>query len=179
MTNPLEVKVGFIGFGDQGAPMARAIAEAGFQLRVWARRVQSLDALAGVPHIVHDSPAKLGAAGNIVGVCLNVDDNVRDVMTSGGLLAAIKLGSVLVNGTGTQPTSTRKPKGPHIQGPADPRSRCLTASEEELAAGRTCSTGLSHRPGCRSLSMGFNHRSSHKEIRAASVCADLSSGVHV
>jgi 3-hydroxyisobutyrate dehydrogenase-like beta-hydroxyacid dehydrogenase len=101
MTNPLELKVGFIGFGDQGAPMARAIAEAGFELHVWARRIQSLDALAGVPYIAHDTPAELGAVADIVGLCLNVDDNIRDVMTSGGLLAAMKPGAVLVNhGTG-------------------------------------------------------------------------------
>jgi 3-hydroxyisobutyrate dehydrogenase-like beta-hydroxyacid dehydrogenase len=101
MTNQLGLKVGFIGFGDQGAPMARAIAEAGFELHVWARRVQSLDALAGVRYTAHNTPAALGAVADIVGLCLNVDDNVRDVMTSGGLLAAMKPGSVLVNhGTG-------------------------------------------------------------------------------
>ena len=31
--------VGFIGLGDQGLPMAAAIAQAGFELHVWARRV--------------------------------------------------------------------------------------------------------------------------------------------
>ncbi|MGC5289668.1 NAD(P)-binding domain-containing protein [Micromonospora sp. DT231] len=33
--------VGFIGLGDQGAPMARAIADKGFDLYVWARRPDS------------------------------------------------------------------------------------------------------------------------------------------
>ncbi|WP_442853343.1 NAD(P)-binding domain-containing protein [Arthrobacter sp. UNC362MFTsu5.1] len=33
-----ELSVGWVGLGDQGAPMARAIAEAGFELNVWARR---------------------------------------------------------------------------------------------------------------------------------------------
>ena len=38
--------VGFIGLGDQGAPMAQAISDSGFGLHVWARRPQSLDVLA-------------------------------------------------------------------------------------------------------------------------------------
>jgi 3-hydroxyisobutyrate dehydrogenase-like beta-hydroxyacid dehydrogenase len=93
--------VGFIGLGDQGAPIARAIAEAGFDLHAWARKARSLDALDGVRYVAHESAADLGAASDIVGVCLNVDDNVREIMTRGGLLAAMRPGSVLVNhGTG-------------------------------------------------------------------------------
>jgi 3-hydroxyisobutyrate dehydrogenase-like beta-hydroxyacid dehydrogenase len=93
--------VGWAGLGDQGAPMARAIAEAGYELHVWARRPASLDALRGVPFIAHETPAELGAVSDIIGLCLNVDDNVRDLLTDGGLLAAMKPGSVLVNhGTG-------------------------------------------------------------------------------
>jgi glycerol-3-phosphate dehydrogenase len=47
--------VGFIGLGDQGAPMAHAIGDNGFGLHVWARRPQSLDVLAQTRHTVHDS----------------------------------------------------------------------------------------------------------------------------
>ena len=101
MKNPRDLKVGFIGLGDQGAPIARAIAEAGFELHAWARRARSLDALDGVRYVAHQSPAELGAVSDIVGLCLNVDDNVREIMTGGGLLAAMRPGSVLVNhGTG-------------------------------------------------------------------------------
>jgi 3-hydroxyisobutyrate dehydrogenase-like beta-hydroxyacid dehydrogenase len=100
-TNQRTATVGFIGLGDQGAPIARAIAEAGFELHAWARKARSLDALERVRYVAHDSPAELGAASDIVGLCLNVDDNVRDIMTTGGLLAGMRPGSVLVNhGTG-------------------------------------------------------------------------------
>ncbi|MBT2501057.1 NAD(P)-dependent oxidoreductase [Curtobacterium sp. ISL-83] len=93
--------VGWIGLGDQGAPMARAIAEAGHTLHVWARRPGSLDALDGLPVTVHATPAELGAASDVVGLCLNDDDGVRDVVTTGGLLAGMRAGSVLVHhGTG-------------------------------------------------------------------------------
>jgi 3-hydroxyisobutyrate dehydrogenase-like beta-hydroxyacid dehydrogenase len=42
----LQLNIGFIGLGDQGAPMARAIAEAGWPLNVWARHPGSLAVLA-------------------------------------------------------------------------------------------------------------------------------------
>jgi 3-hydroxyisobutyrate dehydrogenase-like beta-hydroxyacid dehydrogenase len=42
--------IGFIGLGDQGLPMATAIAEAGYPLHVWARRPSSLAALGTIAH---------------------------------------------------------------------------------------------------------------------------------
>src|SRR6201994_4676293 len=108
-TNQHTATVGFIGLGDQGAPIARAIAEAGFELHAWARKARSLDALDGVRYVAHDSPAELGAVSDIVGLCLNVDDNVREIMTTGGLLAAMRPGSVLVNhGTGLPARKKKK-----------------------------------------------------------------------
>ncbi|MFF4978316.1 NAD(P)-dependent oxidoreductase [Streptomyces sp. NPDC001083] len=93
--------IGWIGLGDQGAPMARAIADSGYPLQVWARRSTSLDALDGLPYTVHTTVAELGSASDIVGLCLREDSDIREVLTDGGLLAAMKPGSVIVNhGTG-------------------------------------------------------------------------------
>lgn len=100
MTMPLSA-VGWIGLGDQGAPMARAVAEAGYPLHVWARRRSSLNALEGVEFTVHDTVADLGAVCDIVGLCLGDDPDVREIATTGGLLANLEPGAVLVNhGTG-------------------------------------------------------------------------------
>lgn len=93
--------IGWIGLGDQGAPMARGIAEAGFTLHVWARRPQSLNALAGVPHVVHDTLAGLGATSEAVGLCLRLDSDIDQVLDGAGLLDSLEPGTVLVNhGTG-------------------------------------------------------------------------------
>ena len=62
--NQHTARVGFIGLGDQGAPMGQAIGDSGFGLHVWARRPQSLEVLARTRHTVHDSPADLAAAPN-------------------------------------------------------------------------------------------------------------------
>ncbi len=97
----LRPEVGWIGLGDLGAPMARAVAEAGYPLHLWARREASLTALAGLPFTAHDTVADLGAVCDIVAVCLDDDPDVREVATTGGLLASLEPGAVLVNhGTG-------------------------------------------------------------------------------
>jgi 3-hydroxyisobutyrate dehydrogenase-like beta-hydroxyacid dehydrogenase len=93
--------VGWIGLGDQGLPMATAIAEAGYPLHVWARRAVSFDALGGTRYVRHDDTKDLAAACDIVGLCVGTDDDVLQIVT-GGLLAGLRRGSVVVNhGTGT------------------------------------------------------------------------------
>ncbi|WP_127502841.1 NAD(P)-dependent oxidoreductase [Actinoplanes solisilvae] len=93
--------IGFIGLGDQGAPIAQAIADAGYPLHVWARRPESLKVLDTYPHTVQPTVAALAAACDVVGLCLRTDaDNVA-IATDGGLLAGMRRGAVLVNhGTG-------------------------------------------------------------------------------
>jgi 3-hydroxyisobutyrate dehydrogenase-like beta-hydroxyacid dehydrogenase len=93
--------VGFIGLGDQGAPIAQAISEGGYPLHVWARRPGSLTALDGDAFTPHLSIAELAAASDIVGLCLREDADNLQVAVEGGLLANMRPGTVLVNhGTG-------------------------------------------------------------------------------
>ncbi|MET0496096.1 MAG: NAD(P)-dependent oxidoreductase [Actinoplanes sp.] len=100
MTAPLR-RVGWIGLGDQGAPMARAIAEAGYPLHAWARHTTSLGVLDGVPYQPYSTVAELGSDSDIVGLCLNDDPDVHEIVTTGGLLESLEPGAVLVNfGTG-------------------------------------------------------------------------------
>ena len=57
------MKVGFIGLGVMGRPMALHLAQAGHALHVWARRPHSM---VGLPAQVHATPAALGAACEVV-----------------------------------------------------------------------------------------------------------------
>src|ERR1700729_915950 len=99
--------VGWIGLGDQGLPMAVAIAEAGYPLHVWARHPASLDALGGTPHVRHGEVDDLAGACDIMGLCVSTDDDVRRLVT-GGLLDGARPGSVVVNhGTGTPGNAVR------------------------------------------------------------------------
>jgi 3-hydroxyisobutyrate dehydrogenase-like beta-hydroxyacid dehydrogenase len=99
-TNQHTATVGFIGLGDQGAPMAQAIGDSGFGLHVWARRPQSLDVLDQTRHTVHDSPASL-AAVDILEPCLRDDRDTWQVLGTQGVEDALRPGLIVVNhGTG-------------------------------------------------------------------------------
>jgi 3-hydroxyisobutyrate dehydrogenase-like beta-hydroxyacid dehydrogenase len=91
------LRVGFVGLGAQGAPIAHRIAGAGFPLGVWARRPASLEPFAGVAAYPAPSPRDLGAWADVVGVCVVDDDDVRQVVLGpGGLLAGMRAGSCLL-----------------------------------------------------------------------------------
>lgn len=92
--------VGFIGLGDQGLPMAEAIAGAGFPVHAWARRPEVWDDPRLSALTRQDSPGALAAAADILAVCVNTDATVLDLAAS--LLPAMRPGTVFVNhGTGT------------------------------------------------------------------------------
>jgi 3-hydroxyisobutyrate dehydrogenase-like beta-hydroxyacid dehydrogenase len=107
MTGETITKVGFTGLGDQGAPMARAIAEAGFDLHVWARRPQTLEVLHGLPHVIEDTPRSLAAMCDIVCLCLRDDQDILDLLGN-GLRDGLRTGAILANhGTG-DPVENRR-----------------------------------------------------------------------
>lgn len=89
-------KVGFIGLGSQGAPMARRIVEGGFPLAIWARRPESLEPFADTDAVPVASPAEVGAASEIVGICVWSDSDVEDVLLrDDGVLAGMKAGGIV------------------------------------------------------------------------------------
>jgi 3-hydroxyisobutyrate dehydrogenase-like beta-hydroxyacid dehydrogenase len=108
MTSTSErLRVGFIGLGDQGLPMATAIAEHGFDLHVWARRPASLTPLAGKAHTAHDTVAALAAAVDLVALCVSTDDDVLRIVEH-DVLPALRRGGIVVNhGTGIPKNATR------------------------------------------------------------------------
>lgn len=101
MNNATIAKVGFIGLGDQGLPIAIAIMEAGFDLHVWARRQHSLKPLSDTPCVTHDSVASLASAVDTVILCVSTDD-VVDQLLREDLLPNLRTGATVINhGTGS------------------------------------------------------------------------------
>jgi 3-hydroxyisobutyrate dehydrogenase len=90
------MRIGFIGLGAQGGPMARRIVEAGYPTTLWARRPASLEPFADTAAKVAGSPAELAAASDLVCLCVVGDADVDEV-TGGehGLPAGMKPGSVI------------------------------------------------------------------------------------
>jgi 3-hydroxyisobutyrate dehydrogenase len=90
-------RVGFIGLGSQGAPMARRIVDRGFPLTLWARRPESLQPFDDTPAEYATSPAALARECSVVCVCVRGDDDVNDVVIrSDGVLEGLTPGSTLV-----------------------------------------------------------------------------------
>ena len=83
--------MGFIGLGDQGLPMAVAVAEAGLSLHVWARRPASLERLGATAATIHATLTELAAACDIVACCVSTDADVLQLL-SDGVLARLRPG---------------------------------------------------------------------------------------
>jgi 3-hydroxyisobutyrate dehydrogenase-like beta-hydroxyacid dehydrogenase len=102
------LKIGFVGLGDQGTPMAEAISDAGFELHVWARRVQSFDAISGVKYLRHNSLESLAPAVDVLCLCLRDDEDIWDLIRQQRLTEALRRGAIVVNhGTG-DPTENQR-----------------------------------------------------------------------
>jgi 3-hydroxyisobutyrate dehydrogenase-like beta-hydroxyacid dehydrogenase len=87
-------KIGFIGLGSQGAPIARRIVDAGYPLLLWARRPVSLEPFADTGAQIVESVAELGAQVDHVGICVIDDNGVEQVVLQ--LIPAMRAGSRIV-----------------------------------------------------------------------------------
>jgi 3-hydroxyisobutyrate dehydrogenase-like beta-hydroxyacid dehydrogenase len=81
--------------------MAEAIADAGFELHVWARRAQSFDAISRVKYLRHDSLESLAVMVDVLNLCLRDDEDIWNLIRQHRLKEALRSGSIVVNhGTG-------------------------------------------------------------------------------
>ena len=87
--------VGFIGLGDQGAPMAAAIG-ARFDLHVWARRAGSYAALSKVRHEVAKSAADLASRVSVLCLALPGDAELAEIIQE-SVLGTMEPGGVVIN----------------------------------------------------------------------------------
>lgn len=102
------MKVGFIGLGSQGGPMARRIADAGYEITLWARRTATLEPFVDTPAMVAESPAELAAASDLVCLCVVGDADIEELAGgAGGLLSAMKPGGVIAVHSTVHPNTCR------------------------------------------------------------------------
>jgi 3-hydroxyisobutyrate dehydrogenase len=99
-------RVGFIGLGSQGAPMAHRIIGAGYPVTLWARRPASLEPFAGSAADAAPSPAELAAASDLVCVCVVSDADVEEVIA--GVLAGIGADRVIAVHSTVHPGTCRR-----------------------------------------------------------------------
>ncbi|EME16714.1 NAD(P)-dependent oxidoreductase [Rhodococcus triatomae] len=109
MSDSGTLRVGFIGLGLQGAPIARRIVESGHETTLWARRPESLEPFADTAAKTAGTPAELAAASDVVCLCVIADDDVRQVVTGhDGVLPGLAPGGVIVVHSTIHPDTCRE-----------------------------------------------------------------------
>ena len=102
-------KVGFIGLGIMGKPMAHNLMEAGYGLVVYNRSWAAVEELAGKGAETAGSPKEVAEACNTVITMLPDSPQVEEVVTGeNGVLEGVTEGTLLVDMSTISPVATEK-----------------------------------------------------------------------
>jgi 3-hydroxyisobutyrate dehydrogenase len=104
-------KIGFIGLGIMGIPMAKNLAKAGFELVVWNRTTaRASEFEADVPGtIVASSPADVAARTSVIITMVTDSSDVADVVSGEkGIISGIKPGSIVIDMSTISPAVERE-----------------------------------------------------------------------
>jgi 3-hydroxyisobutyrate dehydrogenase-like beta-hydroxyacid dehydrogenase len=106
---PVGLKLGFIGIGSMGRPIARRLLQAGYKVSVYDRDRAKVAALAGSGATVAESMAELASTVDVILSCLPNDDAVRSVYTgSNGVFAHMRPGSGVIEMSTVNPETSRE-----------------------------------------------------------------------
>jgi 2-hydroxy-3-oxopropionate reductase len=101
-------RIGFIGLGAMGEPMAANVAKAGFPLTVFDVRPEPLERLEGLGATVAGSARALAERSDIVLLAVVDDTQVDATLHDGGVLDALAPGSVVVVHSTIHPSTCRR-----------------------------------------------------------------------
>ena len=105
----MATRVGFIGLGNIGTPMAMNVARAGFDLMVYDLREEPLKELAALGATIARSAKEVGAHGEIIELVVVDDAQVEAVILGeGGILNGAKPGAVIAIHSTVHPKTVRK-----------------------------------------------------------------------
>jgi 3-hydroxyisobutyrate dehydrogenase len=92
------LRVGFIGLGAMGLPMARNVLKAGFPVKVWARRPESADGIRAEGAGWADSPAALAQECDIVITIVTNSPDVEQIVAGpDGVLSGARPGLLIAD----------------------------------------------------------------------------------
>jgi len=102
------MRIGFIGLGIMGRPMARHLMDAGHSLTVWNRSRPGIDALVEAGADEGASPADVASKSEVVFTMVGDSPDVEAVsLGDGGIIGGAKTGLVHVDFTTMSPEVTR------------------------------------------------------------------------
>jgi len=101
-------KVGFIGLGIMGRPMALNLKNAGNELYVHARRAESMEPLDAVGAVACISPAEVARQADVIFIMVSDTPDVEQVILGqDGVIEGASNGSVVVDMSTISPSATR------------------------------------------------------------------------
>jgi 2-hydroxy-3-oxopropionate reductase len=102
-------KIGFIGLGIMGGPMAKNLMEAGHELVLYNRTKEKAEEIAGEGAAVAGSPKEVAESSDIIITMLPDSPQVEEVLAGeDGVLEGIKEGSLLIDMSTISPVVTRE-----------------------------------------------------------------------
>jgi 3-hydroxyisobutyrate dehydrogenase-like beta-hydroxyacid dehydrogenase len=90
------INVGFIGLGDQGAPMAEALIGA-HSLHLWARRPETLQPFVGTEARIMDTAQEVARKVEVLCLCLPGDEQLISLLFDQGLARELPRGATVIN----------------------------------------------------------------------------------
>jgi len=101
-------RIGFLGLGGMGTPMATRLLRAGHDVTVWNRTAERAAALAQQGAAVVSSPAKAAAGANFIITMLATPEALEQVLFgTAGLVPALSPGQVLIDMSTVGPDEIR------------------------------------------------------------------------
>jgi 3-hydroxyisobutyrate dehydrogenase len=105
----MENRIGFIGLGIMGCPMAARLLEAKFPLIVYTRTKSKASRLIGRGARFAASPAEVAAECNVVFICVTDTPDVEAVVRGDdGIAGSVRSGLIVVDHSTISPTATRQ-----------------------------------------------------------------------
>ena len=106
------LRVGFLGLGVMGEPMATNVLKSGVPLQVWNRTASKMEPLLRLGAKGGKGPAHVAAESDIIITMLSQPTDVEAVVLGpDGVLDGIKSGSVLIDMSTVSPATSRKLAG--------------------------------------------------------------------
>ena len=104
------MRVGFVGTGTMGNPMARCLIEAGHQLTVYDLRQEATTNLCELGATWADSPRAVAESSQVVFLSLPGPDQVEQAVLhpDTGILGGLDLGGAIIDTTTNSPTVSRR-----------------------------------------------------------------------
>jgi len=99
------MRVGFVGLGAMGLPMARHLVGAGHEVTVASRSRGPIDAALGFGAVAGDGPSGVAAASDVMILCVPSSPDVEEVID--GALPALAPGTIVVDTSTIDPEVER------------------------------------------------------------------------